>query len=283
MNIRTVVLIIVGFLLGALAAGSIGVRVIREVGTEEEATSLPPSVSSTTVAPSVVTFQVDPNETIISSTALIPTAVEAADGSFRISYELESLAPRAGVPPIEFFAGFGVITTIEPEAFDHVYPRQWVVTTTEGEFEGGPANAASRAASFDVAEGFAIGTVERILITEAFAPYPAQVPFELSASEPTADVSPGVSMELLNVSEQGATTIVQIGINIDDPELAGFFVRGDGPGWRSAFFEAEGRPRVNLTWADGPLPDPIPLLALGTLMVPLDGTFEVTLDGLGSR
>ena len=283
MKIRSVVLIVVGFLLGALAAGSIGVRVIREVGTEEEATSLPPSQSTTTLAPAVVTYQVDPNETIISSTSLIPTAVEAADGSLGILYELESLAPRAGLPPIEFFAGFGVITTIEPDAFDHVYPRQWVVTTAQGSFEGGPANVASRAARFDVGEDFTIGAVERVVVTEAFAPYPAEVPFELSASEPRASVAPGVSMELLDVSDLGSTTIVQVGIDIDDPELAGFFVRGDGPGWRSAFFEAEGRPRVNLTWVGGPLPDPIPLLALGTLMVPLDGTFEVSLDGLGSR
>ena len=238
-------------------------------------------MTSTTAAPPVVTYQVDPNETLISSTALLPTAIEAADGQLSITYDFESLAPRNGVPPIEFFAGFGLITTIEPEEFDHIFPRRWIVTTDRGAVEGGPANASSRAARFDVDEGFDIAMVEQVEITEAYAPYPVEVPFALSTDEPTAGIVRGVSMELLRVSELGDTTIVQVGIDVDDPELAAFFVRGEGPGWRSAFFEAEGGPRVNLTWADGPLPDPIPLRALGTLMVPLEGPFEVSLEGLG--
>jgi hypothetical protein len=57
-------------------------------------------------------------------------------------------------------------------------------------------------------------------------------------------------------------------------------VEGYGPGWRSAFFEAEGRPRVNLTWMSDTVPDQISLRAVGTIWVPLEGTHPVSLEGL---
>lgn len=52
MTARAVSLTIVAFLLGALAAGGIGVRVIREVKTAADATSLPPS----NIAPETLTL-----------------------------------------------------------------------------------------------------------------------------------------------------------------------------------------------------------------------------------
>ena len=279
MNIRGVLLVVVAFLVGAFAAGSIGVRVIREVAAPEEATSLPAENVSTTVS-AAGTYQIDPRETLLSSTALVPTTAETSDGELGISYDLVSLAPRAGVEPVEFIGSFGFLTVVENEDLDHVYPRSWIVETPQGGIQGGPANPSARAARFTVPEGFTLDAIDRIVIDEAFAPYPADIPFTLSASAPVVEVLPGVTMRLLNVSEGATTTIVQVGIDIEDPDLVALSVEGDGPGWRSAFFEAEGRPRVNLTWAAGELREPIELVARGTVMVPLEGDFEVSLEGL---
>ena len=281
MNVRAVTLTIVAFLLGALAAGSIGVRVIREVGTDEEATSLPPS-STTTLAPSPPdTYQVDPNETVVASTAVIPTTIEGADERVAIGYDLVTLAPHADVPPIQFVGGFGVITVIENEDLDHIYPRTWVLETTSGaEIEGGPASSETRIARFDVPVGFSLSEIAAVRIEEAFANFAVEAPFSLSEAEPEVEVYPGVTMQLINVSPQGDTTIVQVAIDIDDPDEAFFFVLGDGPGWRSANLEAEGRRRVNLVWAGGDLPEDIPLRASGSVWSPISGSFDVSLDGL---
>ena len=117
-------------------------------------------------------------------------------------------------------------------------------------------------------------------VVEAFATFPIEVPFTLSEAEPEVEVYPGATMQLINISPQGDTTIVQVAIELDDPEELGFFVVGDGPGWRSANFEAEGRRRVNLVWAGGELPTEIPLRATGSVWTPIEGEFTISLEGL---
>lgn len=281
MNTRAVALSVVAFALGALAAGSIGVRVIEEVRTTEDATSLPPSaISSTTTAPPQ-TYQVAENETLIASTALVPASLQVSGSGLALEYGLVTLSPHEGVPPIRFFGGFGVETVIPNEDLDHVYPRSWVLTTTGGEsIEGGPANSGTRVARFDVGDGFSLSEVESVEVTEALAPFPVQQVFTLSESEPEEQVVDGVTVKLLNISEQGETTIVQVELEIDEPEDFHAFVAGEGPGWRSAVFEAEGRPRVTLTWVGGDLPDEIPLRLLGSIWVSVVGEFDVSLEGL---
>ena len=279
MNARSLFLIVAAFVLGAVAAGSIGVRVIREVRTDEEATSLP-TTSTTIQPPSPATFQVDANETLIASTALVPTALEITATEVAIAYDLTTMAPYGGLEPIEFFAGFGQTTVIEFADLDHVYPRAWVLETTKGTFPGGPANIGTRVARFPIDEAIAADDVIGARITDARVPFPLLVPFTLSEAEPRAAITPGVTVELLNVSDQGSSFIVQVAITAEDHDAEFFFVRGDGPGWRSAFFEAEGRPRVNLTWVGGDLPVDIPLLAEGTVFSGLDGDHVVSLDGI---
>ncbi|MGI9666335.1 MAG: hypothetical protein ACR2N2_04425 [Acidimicrobiia bacterium] len=281
MNIRAVLLVVVAFALGALAAGSVGVRVIREVNTTEDASSLPAAATSSTTTLPATTYQVDESETLIASTSLVPTSIEASPSSLAIGYDLITLSPHLGVPALSFVAGFGVVTTIENADLDHVYPRTWRVETHDGEtFEGGPANASTRFARFDVDEGFSTSEIKSVEITEALAPFAVQETFTLSEAEPETEVVDGLSVSLLNISVQGETTIVQVELDIENPDDAGFLVVGDGPGWRSAVFEAEGRPRVTLTWVAGDLPDEIPLQAIGTVWVPIEGAFEISLEGV---
>ena len=279
MNPRALFLIVAAFLLGAVAAGSIGVRVIREVRTAEDATSLP-TTSIAAQPPPPATYQVDAHETLIGSTALVPTSLEITATEVAIGYDLTTMAPYGDLEPIESFAGFGRTTVIEFADLDHVYPRAWVLETTKGTFPGGPVNSTVRVARFTVDEQITAEDVLGARITDARVPFPLRVPFTLSEAQPRADITPGVTVELLNVSDQGSSFIVQIGIVTEDHDIESFFVRGDGPGWRSAFFEAEGRPRVNLTWVGGDLPADIPLLAVGTVLSGVDGDHVVSLDGI---
>jgi len=273
LNTRAASLTVVAFLLGGLAAGGIGVRVIREVRTVDDATSLPPSATSTTAATSVF-YQVDPNETLISSVALVPASAKIRDSEFAVGYDLVSLAPRRTVD--------GARSSLDDSRGDGVaiYPKRWVIETPVGSIEGGPGNVRARVARFDVGEGFSVDDVQSIRVVEALAPFPMEVAVTLSDSEPVAEVVQGVTIALVNVVEQGSSTIVQVEINIEDTEIVDFFVTGDGPGWRSAAFDAGGRQRVTLTWVGGPLPSTIPLLVIGSLWIPIAGPFDVSLEGV---
>lgn len=281
MKPRAILLTIVAFLLGALAAGSIGVRVIREVGTAEGATSLPDQSSSTTTeAPVQPTYQIDPFESVISSTSLIPIGVTFVDTEFAIEYDLVTLVPHEGVDPFTYIQGFGDTITIEPGDFDHIWPRTWIIETEDDAFEGGAANLSARVARIEVDEGFSPSDIQSVRIVEALAPFRVEAPLTLSASEPRSEVYPGVTVELKGISDQGSSSIVLVEVERDDPETTFFFVNGDGPGWRSAVWQAEGGSVVNLTWVGGELPDEIPLVAVGSVLIPVDGPFEVTLEGL---
>jgi hypothetical protein len=280
-RVRAVLLVVVAFFLGALAAGGIGVRVIREVRATEDATSLPDAnVASTTVptVPPAPVYLVDPNETIIASTALVPTSMELGDGQLAIGYDLVTRAPHLGVEPAAVVGNFGRVTVVDPADLDHLHPSRWILDTAGGRVEGGPASPSVRVARFEVPDGLSLGDVEGATIVEALVPVAIDVTFALSRSEPVVEVLPGVTIELLNVAEQSTTSIVQVGIEATSG--AHLSIEGFGPGWRSAFFEAEGRPRVNLTWMSGAVPDEIPLRAAGTVWVPLDGSFPVSLEGL---
>lgn len=285
MKSRSILLIVVAFLLGAMAAGSIGVRVIREVRTDEEATSLPES--STTTVPSdggaagaAPAFQVDPTETMISSSALVPTSLQLSGTRLSIEYDLVTRAPHDRVDGVTTFIPGSGFTDVAVSELTHVWPTIWELETTDGVVEGGPVNANVTVARFDVDEGFSPADIVGVRIVEARTPISSTVPFTLSAAEPSAEVVPGITVELLGVSDQGSSTIVQLGIDAEDPSVASAFVRGHGPGWRSAVLEAEGRPRVNLTYVDGELPDPIPLVAFIEEWVRVVGEFPVSLDGV---
>ncbi|HSJ72459.1 MAG TPA: hypothetical protein VLA29_12525 [Acidimicrobiia bacterium] len=278
MKPRAILLIVVAFALGAFAAGSIGVRVIREVRTAEGATSLPPSVTTTSQPQDPVTFQVSPTETIIGSAALVPTTLDSSGSSVAIGYDLVTLAPHAGVE--SWMAFFVSVGGTEIGDLDHVYPRGWSIDTEGGSFPGGPANPTTRVARFDVEEGFSLSDITDVRITDAVALFPLDVPFTLSQDEPRREIAEGVTVELLNVSDQGTSTIVQVGVSFDPLVFDAVFIDGDGPGWRSAVREAEGRPRFNLTWVGGGIPADIPLVMEAAVWVPLSGEFAVSLEGL---
>ncbi len=270
MNARAVSLTIVAFLLGALAAGGIGVRVIREVSTAQDATSLPAG----NIAPGPDgPYFTDPNETMIASVSLVPGSLEATDGTVTVGYDLTPLAPRGvWLPPA---ANVG----IRDQGVVLVQPRTWVLEAAGQSIVGVGENVAARTVSFDVTREIPAEEVEAVRVIEAIALFPVEIPFTLGATSPTADLGFGVTAELVRVTEGSTATTVEIAVEGGDPTRVSLFVVGAGPGWRRAAPTQDGA-GVTLTWVGGALPVDIPLLAEGSAWVPIEGLFEIEMEGL---
>jgi hypothetical protein len=278
-NGRTISLTIIGFLIGVLAAGGIGVRVIDEVRTTEDATSLPPeNVLSTTLPPNE--YFVDPGETIIASTAVVPKSVVRSGTGLAIEYDLVSLAPTGGLPQM-FFRTFGNVREITNDELPVIYPRTWTLTTESDTFEGGPANPNVRIARFELPEGVDANDVVKAAIVDPLMLFSLDTKFVLSEQTPSAEIVDGVRAHLLNISAQGDSFIVQIELIAEDPIDLAFGIEGVGAGWRSAFFEAEGRPRVNLTWMGDDLPEVMTFRAQGDQWVEIEGSYTVSVGRFG--
>lgn len=277
-NSRTISLTVVGFLIGAFSAAGIGVRVIEEVRTDENATSLPPeNVSSTTLQP--VEYFVDPDEVLIASTAVVPRSLIGTDSTLAIEYELISLAPTEGVPPIEFFT-FRQLQQVPNEDLAFIFPRTWTLTTGSRTIEGGPANPDVRVARFDLPEGVVSNDIDSVQIIDPLMLYPLDVAFELSEQERSAEIIDGVFAELLNISDQGDSVIVQIEVSADDPIDYMFSIEGTGSGWRSVVVRSA-HGTVNLTWVGGGLPEIMTFRARGSQWVELEGTYSVSIGRFG--
>ncbi len=278
-NGRTIALTVIGFLIGVLAAGGIGVRVIEEVRTTDDATSLPPeNVSTTSLPPSE--YFVEPDETLIASTALVPASVVTSGTGLAIEYDLVSLAPTEGLPPI-LINSFRSTREIPNEDLPVIFPRTWVLSTESEKFEGGPANPNVRIARFELPDGVGPGDVVSVEIVDPLMITSLDTHFELSQQAPTVTIVDGVQAHLLNISAQGDSTIVQIELIAEDAIGLAFGVEGVGAGWRSARFEAEGRPRVNLTWVGGDLPEVMTFRAHGDQWVEIPGSYPVSIERFG--
>jgi hypothetical protein len=260
-NGRTIALTVVGFLLGMLAAGSIGVRVIEEVRAEDDATSLPAeNVSSTANAANE--YFIDPAETLIASAVVVPTAIVDSGSSVGIEYDIVSVAPAAE------FAGFDLPPII---------PRTWEMAMESGSVEGSPASPG--VSVFELPPGSDAEDIRSVEIVDPLVAYPLDVLFALSPNAPSIEVTGGVTAELVGISMQGDSTTVQIGLVAADPIDLAFFVEGVGPGWRSMVPQV-GSPMVELLWVGDDLPDVLTLRAAGVMWVTLEGLYPVSLEGL---
>jgi hypothetical protein len=252
---RTIALTIVGFLVGMLAAGGIGVRVIEEVRAEDDATSLPAeNVSST--PPS--------SETLIASSFVVPTAIVGTGSSVGIEYEIFSVAPTA---------------SLESAGAPTLYPRSWTLVTEGGTVDGGPADLGAGVALFELPDGTDAGSILGAEIVDPLVAYPLDVLFDLSEESPSAVIAPGVRAQLVSISRGGEATVVQFALIAVDPIDLAFTVEGVGPGWSSGQIPASGS-TVELLWVGDELPDVMTFRAAGIEWVQLEGVYPVSLEGL---
>ena len=262
-NARTISLTLVGFLIGVLAAGGIGVRVIEEVRAEDDATSLPSENVASTSVPLTNSFT-DPHETLVASSAIVLSAIVTSDTSVGINYDIVSLAPTGGNATSEL---------------PFLYPRLWRLSTEAGTVEGGPVSVGQQTALFDVPKEVGVDDLELVEIIDPLMAYPLDRPFELSAGAPLIEIVDGVQVELVNISKQNDTDLVSIDLIAEDPLDLTFVVEGMGPGWESGQHRPGGA-AVELLWVGGDLPAVLSLRAVGVQWVVIDGAYPVSLEGI---
>ena len=260
MSVRLVTLTIVGLLLGALAAGGIGVRVIREVRALDDATSLPTRNIARTGG-----YHIDPNETLISSVALVPSSVTFGGQGLTISYDLISIAPS--------------LDAENTAASSSVYPRRWLVEAIGGEFEGSQENQDELTSVFPLLAGGSLDQVETVRVVEAFVAAAFEASVAVSAAEPTAVAIPGVEITLVSEMSEGPIRTIEVRITARDDVATDIGVVGEGQGWLIA--TTEGDSVVLTRDDDGNAGAAFELLVFGTAWVPIEGEFTVNVGGLG--
>lgn len=255
MSVRLVTLTIAGFILGAFAAGGIGVSVIREVRAVDDATSLPAQNIARGDG-----YHVDPSETLISSVALIPVAVVFGDEGLSISYDLESIAPSLG--------------TEGTEVGPPLYPKRWLAEAIGGEFEGVQESPDETSVVFPLMAGGSIGQIETVRVVEALLPSPFEVPVSVSASEPKASVVAGVDVVLTGTTGGDGTATIEVRVVADDDSARDVQIVGNGPGWLSAVATGD---TVTLTRVGDDETTEFDLIVSGTSWVAVDGEFTVSI------
>ena len=258
MSVRLITLTIVGLVLGALAAGGVGVRVIREVRTLDDATSLPAQNIARDDG-----YHTGPNETLISSVALVPEAATFGDDGFSISYELTSIAPTLG--------------TEYAQDDQPLYPKRWLVEALGGEFEGIQENANEPVAVFPLMVGGSIDQVDAVRVVEAFVPAPFETPVSISGAAPEVSVGAGIDVVLVGESDNGDTTTIEIRIVWDDAIARDVQILGDGPGWSESSISGD---TVMLTRSNDVEAAEFDLIVFGTSWVAIEGEFIVNIGSV---
>jgi hypothetical protein len=258
-SLRLISLTVAGFILGAFAAGGVGVSVIREVRALDDATSLPAENIARSDG-----YHVDPTETLISSVALVPTNATIDDRGLVLSYALSSIAPSLGVE----LSGTG-----QP-----LYPKRWLAEAIGGEFEGVVDNPTDTTVTFPLMAGGTLDQVDKITVIEAFIPAPFEKRVGLSSGVPTASVIPGLDVELVSESNDGDTSTIEIRFVTDPGAIPDVSIVGDGPGWRSTGVKDD---TVTLTRDnDDSAVDSYRLVVSGTSWIPVDGEFTVDIGAV---
>lgn len=264
---RTITLTIVGFLIGAMAAAGVGVRVIDEIRTSEDATSLPSENILSTTTP--LADPVGLTSTIIGSTVLALTEVRVVGQQLAIEYDLISLAP----------AGTEDAGTAELSAARGLFPRSWVLNTVAGSITGGSLSVNVTIARFELPTGVVLSDITSIEIVDPLVAYPLDISFELSEENPSVELFEGAFVELGEIRRQPGNTTVIVTIRADDPIDASFTVAGEGRGWLQGA-ESDGHELEGLTWLYGPLPEVMKFRATGVRWLPHVGSFSVSIEGL---
>lgn len=258
----------VGVLAAFLVAAAIGFLLGNRGATASTtpATSVP--AASPTESPQATFVQF--GETVIGPAVVIATDLRLEGEQVTLDFEVESLAPVGDAASVSRLLGFQGIEDIPPEELNTVYPDNWELVTPNGSITGSVANPTARTARFDVGPDFSLNSVIEVRLASYALLVPIDSSFTLDLDNDSAVVAPGISVRLLAVTEQ-ALTIVQVeALSERSFNYQNLRISGDGPHWKSAVREAEGRPRWNLTYDSPTAPSPIRLRISGSVWVSIE-------------
>lgn len=290
MTPSTTVQIAIGFLVGA-ALAALGLVLGGSPSPDDGAVG----TTTTTVQTEQGAVYVQPGETVLGPSVLIPTGLEVTGTELALQYDLVPLAPPVYGVQIDLDT---IPTFWRPsEGAALAAPETWTLITTDGAtISGTTANTRSRAARFRVPEGFTTDQVDGIWIET----WRMRIPVGYDITLRRDDTSPipldvDSSVALRTVLDQSENTIVQV---IVDTPLDAFASRGSGfagfedlpqiyglgPDWTaigplldSSGVDGEG---LQLTNEGDPLGDTIELEARTTDWVVFDGPIVVDVTAL---
>jgi len=271
MSVRLTTLTIVGFLVGALAAGGIGVGVIREVRALDDATSLPPQNTARSDG-----HHVDPHESILSSVSLVPDTAAFDDEGLTVTYRLTSLAPSLG--------------SVAPGEEPVLYPRTWKAEALGGEFVGAQADPNDPTVVFPLLAGGRIDQIDGVSIVDASIPAPFEQRVWVDSHDGSLpsvqddSLPEGVAIEIVDQVTDRDTTTLMLRIQADPASVRDVSIVGDGPGYHPAVVDGDivtltRQNRGNLD-DDTALPGDFNLIVFGTRWVPTPGEFPVDLGAV---
>lgn len=280
MAVRNAVVSIVAF----AVAVAISLVVTGGLGASEAQVSQTTSTSSsvpTTAAVPQGEYFVDPYETVIATSALIPVELDIRDDSVNLDFEIVSLAPAGETETMNAFvqeAGFDGFSFDEAP----IYPVEWSLTLADGTVTTATiTNPEVSVARFDISSPIDTSEIEMIEITRYLVSTPLDVGFTVSDVRPNVEIFPGVTVSLVRRTDQDGQTIVEVEAT-SDVAMQGTWIHilGDGPQWRSSVRGSQGAASWSLAWLGDDHPDDIPLRVVGTAWIAGEGPVEVSIEGV---
>ncbi|HLE39357.1 MAG TPA: hypothetical protein VJA44_06865 [Acidimicrobiia bacterium] len=231
-----------------------------------------PDIAATTTVPAVPqSWWVDPHETIVASSAVVPGELSLEDGEVVFRYDLVSIGPM--------MRGF----VFEDDHLIGVAPETWTLLTTDGEYPGTTSTITSFEARFPVEDGFLLESVTGIRLDGYRLRIPYTYHLEMPPTEGAqVELGDDRTLALVTLLPQATSVVVQLRFSQpDDPfstHSTDMTVTGVGAEWlRTTNLQISGSELFRI----GPdVPDPLVLRVHSIYWIPYQAAIDIDLGGI---
>lgn len=277
MGVRIFGVSIAAFVLGALGTFAVAGGFADEAPTEA---SLETTTTLSPVTEPAGTFFVDPHETRIGSSVIVPTVLEVRDDTVNLTYDVVSLAPGAEEAIRVASAEEAGFESFQPDT-PPIYALDWVLTTTDGtEIRSTISNSEVTIARFQTESPLTLEDIESITIARYLVATPLEVAVMFSQGPPV-EVFPGVTLSFVNRSNLDNQTAIEIQSTALVPLQAQWiFIIGEGPDWATSSRSNQFGGNWTVVWNSTDLADDFPIRVLGTAWIVEDEPVQVSIGGV---